>query len=47
MNIFGGMKILWIFLGSTQNWPIFRGFYAFYGIFLRARDRSEDIFFGR
>ena len=26
----GGMKILWIFLGSSQNWTILRGhFYAF------------------
>ena len=22
LNIFGGMKILWIFLGSSQNWTI-------------------------
>ena len=31
MNIFWGMKILWIFFGgSSQNWTIFRGnFYAF------------------
>ena len=31
LNIFWGMKILWIFLGeSSQNWTIFRGhFYAF------------------
>ena len=38
MNIFLGMKILWIFLGggSSQIWTIFRGsFYAFYGLFLR------------
>ena len=27
---FRGMKILWIFFGSSQNWTIFRGhFYAF------------------
>ena len=27
---FWGMEILWIFLGSSQNWTIFRGhFYAF------------------
>ena len=32
-DIFWGMKILWIFFV-----PIFRGyFYAFYGLFLRAR----------
>ena len=30
MNIFGGLKILWIFLGSSHNWTIFRGhFYTF------------------
>ena len=30
MNIFWGMKILWIFFGSSQHWTIFRGhFYAF------------------
>ena len=35
LNIFVGMKILWIlFWGSSQNWTIFRGhFYAFYGLF--------------
>ena len=27
---FLGMKILWIFFGSSQNWTVFRGhFYAF------------------
>ena len=48
MNIFGGMKILWIFFGgSSQNWTIFRGhFYAFYDLFLRSRYRMEDIFWG-
>ena len=30
MNIFGGMKILWIFWGLSHNWVIFKGhFYAF------------------
>ena len=30
INIYLGMKILWIFLGSPQNWPIFMGhFFAF------------------
>ena len=43
MNIFGGMKNLWIFFffwggGSSQNWTIFRGhLYAFKGFFLRPR----------
>ena len=46
MNIFGGMKILWIFLGSLQNWTILRGhFYAFQGLFLRSRYRM-GIFLG-
>ena len=46
MNIFGGMKILWIFLGSSsQNWTIIRGHcYAFSGLFLRSRYRMGDIF---
>ena len=30
MNILLGMKILWMFLGSSQNWAIIRGnFYVF------------------
>ena len=46
-----GMKILWIFFwgggGVITNWTKFRGhFYAFYGLFLRSRDRMVDIFFG-
>ena len=38
------MKILWIFLGGlSQNWIIFIGhFYAFWGVFLRARYRMEE-----
>ena len=37
MNIFWGMKILWIFFfWSSQNWNSFRVyFYAFKGLFLR------------
>ena len=35
-----------IFLGSSQNWTIFRGhFYAFYGLFLRSRYKM-GVFFG-
>ena len=35
INIFGGVKILWIIFGVITNWTIFRGhFYAFYGLFL-------------
>ena len=46
MNIFGGMKFLWIyFWGSSQNWTIFRGhFCAFYGLFLRSRYRIRICF---
>ena len=40
MNIFAGMKILWIFLGVITNSTIFRGhFYAFKGLSLRSRYR--------
>ena len=47
MNIFGGLKILWILLGSSQNLTIFRGhFYAFQGLFLWSRYRMGDIFWG-
>ena len=36
-----------IFLGSSQNWTIFRcHFYAFKGLFLRSRYRIGDIFWG-
>ena len=47
MNSFGGMKILWIFLGSSQNWIIFRGyFYATLCFFLTSRCRIGDRFLG-
>ena len=26
----GGIKILWIFLGSSQNWTIFRGHFCLF-----------------
>ena len=46
INIFWGVKILWIFFGVITNWTIFRGhFYAFYGLFLRSRHRM-GIFLG-
>ena len=33
-NIFGGMKILWIFWGSFQSWTSVRGyFHVFYVVF--------------
>ena len=44
---FGYEDFVDIFLGSSQNWTIFRGhFYAFYGLFLRSRYRMGDIFWG-
>ena len=45
---FGGYEdFVDIFLGSPQNWTIFRGhFYAFYGLFLRSRYRMGDNFSG-
>ena len=46
MNIFWGMKILWIFLGSSQNWASLRVIsMQFRGFFLRSRYRI-GIFFG-
>ena len=50
MNIFGGMKILWIFGGGgglTHNWIIFKGhYYAFQGLFIRSRLIMGDNFGG-
>ena len=41
----GYFKILWIFLGSSQNWTIFGGhFFAFKGLFLKSRYRKGIIF---
>ena len=38
---------VYIFLGSSQNWTIYRGhFYAFPGLFLRSRYRMGDILGG-
>ena len=47
INIFWGMKILWIFFGGSSHiWTIFSGhFYAFYGLFLRSRYRIGDVLF--
>ena len=33
MNIFLGMKILWIFFGSSQNWTVFRGLSMHFRVF--------------
>ena len=45
---FGGMKILWIFLGVySHNWVIFKGhLYALEGLFIRSRYIMGDIFGG-
>ena len=44
MNIFGGMKILWIFFGSSQNWASLRVISMQFRVFLRSRFRI-GIFF--
>ena len=46
-NTFGGMKILWIFLGGHHKIGLHFNrchFYAFYGLFFRSRYRMGDIF---
>ena len=44
---FGVWRFCGYFLGSLQNWTIFRGhFYAFKGVFLRSRYRKGDIIMG-
>ena len=46
MNFVLGMKILWIFFGSSQKRTSFMGyFFAFKGLFLRSKYRM-GIFFG-
>ena len=40
MNIFGVMKILWIFFGSSQNWT----FLCILWSFLKVRVQNGDIF---
>ena len=46
MNIFWGMKILWIFFWSSQNWTIFKGhFYAFYVFFSKCQGTERRICF--
>ena len=42
MNIFGGMKVLWIFLWGPHKMT---SFYVFLGLFLRSRYRI-GMFFG-
>ena len=44
MNIFWGMKILWIFFWFITKLDYRGHFYAFQGLFLRSRYRMGDIF---
>ena len=46
MNIFWGMKILWIFFWDHHKIGLYLGVIsnAFKGLFLRSRYRMEDIF---
>ena len=40
------MKILWIFLGSSQNWTIFRVFLCILGYFLKVKVPNGGYFLG-
>ena len=47
MNILGGIKILWMFLGALQNWTIFRGhFYVFQDLFFKVKAQKGGYFWG-
>ena len=46
LNILGDMKILWIFLGSSQNWTIFRGHFYAFGSFLKVKVQNRGYFWG-
>ena len=46
MNIFGGMKILWMFLGLSQNWTIYGSFLCFLGPKLNLRVQNGGISLG-
>ena len=47
MNIFGGMKILWIFLGViTKLYCIKGSFLCILGYFLKVKVQNGDIFMG-
>ena len=46
MDIFGGMKILWIFWGSSQNWTIFRGRSKHLGSFQKVKVQNGGHFWG-
>ena len=45
MNILRGMKILWIFLGSSQNWTSFRAYFVVSRVFFKVNNiQTQDIF---
>ena len=46
MNIFWGMKILWIFLGSSQNWASLRAISMQFRVFFKVKVQNWDIFLG-
>ena len=47
MNIFWGMKILWIFFwGSSQNWATLRVISMHFRVFLKVKVQNWDIFLG-
>ena len=46
MNIFWGMKIWWIFLGSSQNWASLRVISMQFRVFFKVKVQIWDISFG-
>ena len=44
MNTFGGMKILWIFFGSSQNWASLRVISMHLRVFFKGKVQNWDIF---
>ena len=46
INIFGGMKILWIFFGSPQIGLYLGSFLCILGSFLKVKVQNRGIFFG-
>ena len=47
MNLFGGMKILWIFSWeSSQNWASLRVIFMQFRVFFKVKVQNWDIFWG-
>ena len=46
MNIFWGMKILWIFWGSSQNWASLRVISMHFRVFFKVNVQNLDILLG-